>query len=161
MPKLEAHPRVVAAAKAIDGKRTKYSIAGATGLILECISDGARAWYGRYQVGHGRSGRTMRYHRLGSFDTKEPDYLTLGQAKDKAAALQTDAKRDGKDAFAEARNLGKGATFDALFSRWLERHAKARKRSWSQDESRYRIHLKDRLGDVIAADLKRRTSSRP
>ena len=156
MPKLEAHPRVVAVAKAIDGKRTKFSIAGVSGLILECAPDGARAWYARYQIGHGRANRTMRYHRLGSFDPKAPDYLTLGQAKDRASAHQTDAKRDGHDAFAEARGLGKGGTFDALFSRWLERHAKVQKRSWTQDESRYRIHIKDRLGASVAADLKRR-----
>ena len=156
MPKLQAHPRVVATATAIDGKRTKYSITGASGLLLECAPDGSRSWYARYQVGHGRSGRTRRYQRLGSFDPKAPDYLTLGQAKDKAGALQTDAKRDGKDAFAEARGLGKGGTFDVLFERWLERHAKVQKRSWSQDESRYRIHIKDRLGRFVAADLKRR-----
>ena len=97
-----------------------------------------------------------RYHRLGSFDAKAPDYLTLGQAKDKATALQTDAKRDGKDALAEARGLGKGGIVDALFTCWLERHAKVRKRSWSQDASRYRIHIKDRIGGIVAADLKRR-----
>ena len=156
MPKLEAHPRVVAAAKAVGGKRTKYSIAGAPGLILECAPDGSRAWYVRYQVGHGRTGRTMRYHRLGSFNDRAPDHLTLSQSKDRATALQTDAKRDGRDAFAEARGIGKGGTFDALFQRWLERHAKVNKKSWTDDEALYGRHIKARLGESIAADLKRR-----
>ena len=31
-----------------------------------------------------------------------------------------------------------------------------RKRSWSQDENRYRIHIEERLGKFVAADLKRR-----
>lgn len=156
MPKLSSHPRVVGSALAIDGKRTKYSVEGVPGLVLDCTPDGLRTWYVRYQVGHGRNNRVMRYHRLGSFSSGQPDYLSLGQAKDRVAAVRTDAKRDGKDAFADARSSCKGATFDDLFLRWLERHSKRHKRSWRQDESRYRIHLQKRIGAIVAADLKRR-----
>jgi integrase len=156
MPRITSHPRVVAAAKSINRQRTKYSIIGIPGLILECAPNGSRTWYARYQIGHGRSGRKLRYHRLGSFDQGMSDYLTFGQARDRSAALHTDAKRDGKDPFAEARGLGKGSTFDSLFALWLERHAKMQKRSWPQDESRYRLHIKERLGPFVASEIKRR-----
>jgi integrase len=155
MPKLDSHPRIVATASAVGSRRIKYSISGSGGLILECTPRGVRSWYVRYQVGHGRSGRKRRYHRLGSADTREPDFLTLGQAKDKANGIRTDAKR-GRDPFAEERGPAPGGTFDTLFQRWWERHSKVKKRSWSQDESRYRIHIKDRLGTKLVSQLSRR-----
>ncbi len=127
MPKLKSHPRVIEAAEAIAGQRTKYSIDGVIGLLLECYPDGGRAWFVRYQVGHGRNGRTERYHRLGSFARGSADYLTFGQAKDAANNFRAEAKK-GQDPFAAARvaeakkerDKAEGLrTYDVCFSEWL------------------------------------------
>ena len=88
----------------------------------------------------------MRYHRLGAFNDRAPDHLTLGQAKDRAAAMQVDAKRDGRDAFAEARVGVSSDTFDALVRLWIERHGKQHKRSWARDLDLHERLIGPRLG---------------
>ncbi len=159
MPKLDSHPRIVAKAAAIDKQRTKYAITGIPGLILECAPDGSRSWYARYQIGHGRSGRKLRYHRLGAFNDGASDHLTLGQAKDKAAALQVDAKRHRRDTFAEERIEVKpevhADTFDALVRLWIERHGKQHKRSWKRDEDLHERLIAPRLGARLVKDVTR------
>ncbi|MGD9805486.1 MAG: tyrosine-type recombinase/integrase [Hyphomicrobiaceae bacterium] len=155
MPVLSSHPRSVASATADGGRRTKYTISDTPGLVLECTPAGEKTWYCRYHVGHGRKGRKARYHRLGVFDEKAPDHLTLGQAKDKANALRVKAKA-GEDSFATERGIGSGAPFEKLFLQWLERHAKVHKKSWEADEGLYYRHIHERIGEKTSGTLKRR-----
>jgi integrase len=155
MPKLSSHPRVVAGASAVNGQRTKFTITDAPGIILDCTPDGLRAWYARYQVGHGRGGRKQRFHRLGSFNDGDPDYMTLGQAKDRASELRTDAKRDGIDGFADERTPEGANLFGALFKDWLEKHAKVRKKTWEQDENLHKLYLAAALDKRPVAEITR------
>jgi len=67
MPKLKANHRVIAAAPAIGGKRTRYRIEGVDGLWLDVSPKGKRVWYVRYQPG-GRGTRHFRYFRIGSLE---------------------------------------------------------------------------------------------
>jgi integrase len=155
MPILKPHARTIDDAAAIDGKRTKFTIEGAPGLVLECGPDGGRVWFVRYQIGHGRGGRTRRYQRIGSFDRAAADHLTFGQAKDRSKELIADGKR-GIDAFAEARpEAATGATFAGLFDRWLEA-SKPNRKTWPQDEARWLKLIKPRIGALIVTQIKGR-----
>ena len=156
MPTLQNHPRVITKAAAIDGRRTRYAIEGVKGLMLDCKPSGERTWFARYQVGHGEQ-RTERFYRLGSFNQGDDDFKTLGQAIDAAADVRVDAKKHKRDRFAEEREpVITGLTFDTLFHRWLERHAKVRKKSWQADVDMYARHIKARIGDSDTTALKRR-----
>ena len=154
MALLRNNSRVVSAAAPVEGKRTRYAIEGVKGLQLDCTIDGARIWRCRYQIGNGER-RTERTLKLGSFNSGDADYLTLGQAIDRAHETLVAAKREKRDLFAEQRGLGRGASFDALFAKWLERHAKVHKKSWEADEALYNRHVKERLGSSAANELKR------
>lgn len=166
MPKLTPHPRVIAAATARAGERTKYSIDGTTGLILECSPDGGRAWFARYQVGHGRAGRKERYHRLGSFDAGAADHLTFGQAKDAANKLRSEAK-NGRDPFADARSVelaqradaaDRARTYDACFHKWLDHSGRKRalsKRTREEYEGIHRRHVSPLIGERPVTSLTR------
>ena len=156
MPALQNHPRVVVKAAAVDGRRTRYTIEGVKGLLLDCKPGGERTWFVRYQVGHGAH-RTERFYRIGSFDQGADDFKTLGQAIDAAAAVRVDAKAHKRDRFADERTpVVVGITFDALFDRWIERHAKVHKKSWQADIDLYRRHIESRLAHQEVAALKRR-----
>lgn len=150
--RLDSHPRKVAAAAAIDGERTRFTITGTPGLLLDCLPDGSRSWYVRFQVGAGRKARSERTRRLGSFVARDDDYLTLGQAKDRAQELRREAKMERRDPFKTAEGL----TFRDLFGRWLKTHARAHKRSWQSDEARFNNHIEQRLGGLPVANLTRR-----
>ena len=153
MPKLDPHPRLIAKAAAINGHRTRYSITGVQGLQLDCLPDGTRSWYCRYQVGSGRT-RKERHLRLGSFSDRDPDYLSFGQAKDRAHEALVASKRDGQDPFAERRQTA-GEVFGSLFRDWIERHSKVHKKTWRADEQLYALHVERRLGQAIATDVSR------
>ena len=156
MPTLQNHPRVITNASPIDGRRTRYAIEGVKGLLLDCKSSGERTWFARYQVGHGEH-RTERFYRIGSFNKGDDDFKTLGQAIDAAADVRVDAKKHKRDRFAEERApVVTGLTFDTLFHRWVERHAKVRKKSWQADVDMYARHIKSRIGGSDATALKRR-----
>lgn len=153
MPKLDPHPRLIAKAAALNGRRTRYSITGVQGLQLDCLPDGTRNWYCRYQVGNGDH-RKERYLRLGSFGDRDPDYLTFGQARDRAHEALVASKRDGQDPFADRRQQA-GETFSGLFGDWIERHSKVHKKTWRADEQLFDLHVAKRLGEAPAADITR------
>jgi integrase len=117
-------------------------------LILDCLPTGERTWYVRYQVGHGEK-RKERFYRLGSFDAGSDDFLTLGQAIDRANDIRVDAKKHKRDRFAEERAAPTGLTFGQLVKRWIDRHGKPNKKSWREDEALYKRHIENRLGDRI------------
>ena len=156
MPRIEPHPRKIADAEAIGGKRTIFTFTGVTGLALDCTTNGNRTWYVRYQVGHGDD-RQPRSLRLGTHDKGDVDFLTYGQARDRAIEALVAAKA-GRDIFAEKRPSKRrqdGETLDDLFQDYII-YAERNKRSWRQDVGAYNNRLSPTLGSKVAADITRK-----
>ena len=63
MPSLNPNHRQVMAAKHVGGRRTRYSIEGVRGLVLDITARGIRTWYVRYQVPNGTR---VRFATIGS-----------------------------------------------------------------------------------------------
>ena len=168
MPKLKWSAKdIPTKARSIGGQRTLWTFEGVKGLALECMTDGERLWKLRYQV-HVGGKRIERKYELGRMDPEARRalqgrdagaVLTPGQARDEATAILARVN-NGEDPWRQERDAKKnapvGTTFDALFLRWIERHAKIKKKSWRADVGLYERHIKKRLGSQIAADLKKR-----
>jgi hypothetical protein len=91
------------------------------------------------------NGSAGDFERLG-----DVEHLTLAQAWKAVTDRHADITLNGP------RRNGGSDTFDALFAKWIERHAKVNKKSWEHDESLYKRHVKGRLGKKIVDDLRRR-----
>ena len=66
--------------------------------------------------------------------------LTLDQARERARKLRVQV-RDGADPLEERRRGAQGRTFGDLLDAYLDRHARPRKKTWKQDESRLTAHV--------------------
>ena len=88
-----------------------------------------------------RAGGEMVWLKLGVF----PD-MTPEQAR-KEATKALGAFADGDNPAAARRALKQEPTFADLFADYLERHAKPRKRTWREDEQKYRDYLENSLGN--------------
>ena len=47
-------------------------------------------------------------------------------------------------------------TFDELFNKWLEQHAKKQLATWENEDSRYKLHMKAALGDLQFSAIERK-----
>lgn len=103
-----------------------------------------RAWLIQY-----RAGRATRRHVLGPVGALTPDQARR-LAREKLAAVAA-----GHDPSAERRANRQAETVGALCDRYLDLHAKPRKRSWRDDQQRIEAYLKPRLGSVRARDVTR------
>ena len=133
MPRLKANHRVIAAAKPIDGKRTRYRIEGVEGLWLDVSATGRRYWYVRYQPG-GRETRTERWYRLGDASS-----VGLADASTNARDILTDAYAKENDPHAErAAKRSETLTFGDLYQDWYDRHAEPTLARAPTDQSIFR-----------------------
>lgn len=103
-----------------------------------------RAWLIQY-----RAGRATRRHVLGPVGALTPDQARR-LAREKLAAVAA-----GHDPSAERRANRQAETVGSLCDRYLDLHAKPRKRSWRDDQQRIEAYLKPRLGSVRARDVTR------
>jgi hypothetical protein len=103
-----------------------------------------RAWLIQY-----RAGRATRRHVLGAVGALTPDQARR-LAREKLASVAA-----GHDPSAERRACRQAETVGSLCDRYLELHAKPRKRSWRDDQQRIDAYLKPRLGSVRARDVTR------
>jgi integrase len=150
MPSLKPNHRQVLAAKAINGKRTQYRIAGCKGLVLDVRESGQRTWFVRYQPG-GRGARKFRWFKIGDASS-----IGVGDATDKADAIIRAVQKDARDPQAErvkARQDSK--TFGDLFEDWHERYATPRLKRSDTDRFLYRRHIEPSFAKTRVADLKR------
>ena len=150
MPKVDPHPRLVAKLAPVEDRRTRYTFTGIRGLQLDCIPNGTplgnRVWRVRYYVGD-----VERIATLGTFNENDREgYLTQSSATEKAAEHRRAIRMDGHD----PRDAGD--TFADLFNRWLDQHAKPKKKSWKADADLFERHLRSRLGSIRVAELNRR-----
>jgi hypothetical protein len=75
-------------------------------------------------------------------------YPTIPITKARQLALdEISAVSDGIDIEDAARQFREEDTFDSVFQRWLEEHAKPHKKSWDEDESRYNLYVDGQLGN--------------
>ena len=126
------------------GARVDYVVKGQRGLRLRVTGDKAgnvtRIW-------------SLLYTRKS--DSKKCR-LTLGEYPSslaeacRFAGRHRNEVRDAKDPACERREAKQALTFEILAERWLERHAKIKKRSWQEDERMLRSNLLPALGAMKA-----------
>jgi integrase len=148
MPKLPHNQRAIDGLKPPLDKRISYTSGVVPGLVLEVLPSGAKTWRVRYRTPGGRKGKSR------AFTIGDASVIKLGPALDKAREILGAVKLEGRDPHDERQSTGN--TFAALFADWLERHAKPKKKSWVHDEAMYHRHVHERLGRLVAADIKRK-----
>ncbi len=114
------------------------------GFGIRAYPSGRRAWVIQYRVG-----RASRRLLLGTVAEVTPD------AARRLARLHLSAVLAGRDPSAERRLLRAAETVSELCTRYLELHAKPRKRSWRDDEQRFRAYVVPRLGRMREVEVKR------
>jgi integrase len=150
MATLRPNHRHVLAAKPIGGRRTRFSIDGVRGLMLDVTPAGSRTWYVRYQVRNGLS-RVFRYYRIGDASS-----VSLAQAIRRAREVRSALELEGVDLYAVERiKPEQPTTFGTLFDGWYERHALPRLARPLDDKRNYENHLARPLGSRRVEDIKR------
>jgi len=118
------------------GERVEYTDLSVTGLRLRVSSTGVKTFTLLRRTKHGPPERLT----LGRFDE-----IKYEQARTEALKLIGRIAEGANPA--EVKRAHKGEpTFAALFAEYIERHAKLRKRTWREDEQKYRDYLEQSLG---------------
>ena len=71
--------------------------------------------------------------------------MSIDKAREKAAKNLA-AVNDGVDVTEAAKAILDEDTFDSIFNHWLKEHAKPHKKSWDEDERRYKLYLEESFG---------------
>ena len=142
MTKLANNVKVLDAVRITSGKgREKHSIKGVPGISLVAYKTGRKVFWGDLRTKDGK--RT-------SIELGEYDRERFGP---KEAIAKLRAERERRERPIDERDE---VTFDELFREWLERHAKAKLATWADEERRYQMHLRDKIGDRKFASLERK-----
>jgi integrase len=97
-----------------------------------------------------RSNGRKRMMTLGTYGT-----LTLEQARSQARAMLAKVETAAADPLEERRQAAQGETLRDLCTAYMERYAKAHKRSWRDDERRIENRIAPRWGRLKARALTR------
>ena len=120
-----------------DGNRAEYADTMLRGLRLRVSPNGIKTFSLLRRVRNG----PMERCTLGRF----PDDLKTEGARTKAQQLNGVIAGGANPA--EVRRANKGEpTFAKIFAEYVERHAKPNKRTWREDEQKYRDYLQRPLG---------------
>jgi integrase len=151
MPTLKRNHRQVLAARAVDGKRTRYRIEGVPGLRLDVGVSGSRFWYVRYQPG-GRNSRRFRYYKIGDATS-----VSLEKATKRAHDILNAVHVEERDPIAERsqRKTDGALCFGDLFDEWYARHARPNLARHETDLTYYRCHIKGDFAKRSVPELKR------
>ena len=123
-------------AKPGPGQRAEYADTETNGLRLRVTASGVKTFSLLRRVKNG----PMERITLGRWDD-----LKCEEAQRRAKTL-SGLIADGKNP-AEVKRANKGEpTFAGLFAEYIERHAKLKKRTWREDEQKYRDYLAQPLG---------------
>ncbi len=118
------------------GKRATYYDTKVPKLALRVTAAGAKTFYVIKRAGH-----EMVWFKLGAFK----DDLAVEQAQDKAEAALGEFAKDENPA--AVRRAAKGMpTFATFFEEYGKRHG-SKKKSWRDDQQRYRDYLEKPLGN--------------
>jgi hypothetical protein len=118
------------------------------GLSFRVTASGARSWCFRFR--DPRSGKTTRA-TIGRY----PD-VSLGKARERAEAMRKEvgAGANPVESKRREREMAASKAFKALADRYLDEHARRKKRSADADERNLRLHVlpkwKNRRFDEIA-----------
>ncbi len=118
------------------GKRATFHDIKVTGLQLRVTSSGIKSFCVFRRVNGGNPERIT----LGRF----PD-MTIEQARRKAAEINS-LIMEGKNPAEVKRRRKAESTFAELFTEYLERHAKPRKKTWEEDVQKYNDYLHKAIG---------------
>ena len=119
------------------------------GFGIRVYESGKKAFVLTYRVKATGQQRTMLVGKYGS--------VTLEQARAQVKVhLGSMAQDDKKDPLAEQKGARQGKTFKEFWIAYLERHAKRHKKSWQEDQRRFRLYLDPAFGgrriDAITRD---------
>jgi integrase len=140
---VKPNERAIAALKPSD-KQYRVKVEGVPGLFIDIQKSGTKAYQLRY-----RSEGKNRWKHLGRVGVVRLG-VVIETAKRDMAAVEVE-KRDLVAERQDAKALG---TVDQLFQLWFDKHA-VHKKSGQQGKDIYRLHLKDRIGEKLVADIKR------
>lgn len=145
MPTIKMTARGVEALKPPAEGRAEYFDASLPGFALRVSDAGRKTWIVLYRV-NGR----LRRMTLGTYPN-----LPLADAREQAEdALRAAAK--GRDPAGEKQAGRKAETFAELADEYLERYAKAKKRSWRKDQQIIEKDLKPTFRTWKAKDVTRK-----
>jgi hypothetical protein len=140
-------PNLDALAIPSDGRRDYHYDAKTRGLALCVTSNGSKTFY----VVRWVAGKSERI-RIGPY----PD-LPIEVARKKAEEINGQIAL-GDDPQERRRQLKQDCTFAELFAWYLEHHAKPRKRTWAEDEEKFRNHCgslaKRKISRITRSDIR-------
>jgi integrase len=125
--------------KAPAGKRLTYRDTKIPGLELRVTAGGVKTFSVFRRVKSGGPERIT----VGIF--REHGGTTVEQARKRAGQINS-AIDGGANPAAAKRAHKSELIFAELFAEYIKRHAKPRKRSWQEDESKYKLYLAKPLG---------------
>lgn len=126
------------------GKRADYQDTKTTGLQLRVTSNGTKTFSVLRRI-HG----TLERITIGRY----PD-LTVEQARRKAAQINSDIANELNPGEVK-RGRKAELTFSVLFADYLDRHSKLNKRTWAEDESKFKTYLEKPLGNKKLSAINR------
>ena len=137
---------VIGAAVAPEGGRCYLHDQKESGLVLQITATGRKS----FQLYKKHQGRPVRV-TLGTW----PE-ITVEQARKKAREAKVELA-DGRNPNDALRQERQEMTFADLFSQYMERHAKVRKRTWQEDQNQFDRYLgafaKKKLSAITRKDV--------
>ncbi len=130
------------------GKRDVYHDTKVPGLQLRITS--VKTFFVNRRIKGGAPERIT----LGRY----PD-MTIEQARRKALDVIHDIA-EGKNPAEVRRGQKAELTFSELFTEYVERHAKPKKKTWQEDQAQFRIYLEKPLGKKKLSAIDRRSIAR-
>lgn len=120
------------------GRRAEYKDTQVPGLVLRVTPTGAKSfsWFRRTKNGGPERVTIGRFPEV-----------TVAKARDAAAMHNALVAAGGSPATAP-RVAKAELTFEGLFELYLERHAKAHKKTWAEDKQRFDQYLRQTIGAV-------------
>jgi hypothetical protein len=128
------------------GRATYHLDRALPGFALRVSANGTRSWTVLYR----NRGRHRCRVTLGTYPL-----VSLADARAKAKALLA-AVVQGENPAAERRAEREAPTFAKLAQKYVERHAKPRKRSWREDQRILRVYVPKAWQHTPAKDISRR-----
>lgn len=128
-----------------EGQRIEFYDSKVNHLLVRVSSTGRKT----FQVYRWYAGKPSRI-TIGTY----PD-LSIEQVRKEAEKLNADFAK-GENPADKKRALQKEMTFANLFTEYLERHAKTKKRSWKADQEAFTRHLANTIGSKKLSTISRK-----